>query len=342
MSTCIEGLQGVSEIYADNEPGAIEKLLELNEHYRKNRWPDEFSNTKHQLYCADARDLSFIPNESVHLIVTSPPYWNLKEYPPHLCQLGAIGEYESFLDELDKSWKECARVLAPGGRICCVVGDVCIPRKKIGRHLVMPLHADILVRTRKFGLDGLTPILWFKIANGATEVEGNGAGFYGKPYQPGAIVKNDFEYILFLRKGGTYRSPSLAQKALSMLSKDEMKGWLRTAWTDIKGVSTRKGHPAPYPVELAERLIRMFSFAGDVVLDPFVGTGSTTLAAMNTGRNSIGTEIDDSFLRIARERLQRAMLTRPEPHVFDLKLVVQSHPNGRSRVRPSKSIPQPV
>jgi len=172
----------------------------------------------------------------------------------------------------------------------------------------MPLHADILVRARKFGFDVLTPILWFKIANGATEVEGNGAGFYGKPYQPGAIVKNDFEYILFLRKGGGYRSPSPSQKALSMLSKSEMQNWIRTAWTDIKGESTRKGHPAPFPVELAERLIRLFSFAGDTILDPFVGTGSTLLAAMATGRNSIGNEIDPSYVKLAQERLKLKLL----------------------------------
>ena len=109
----------------------------------------------------------------------------------------------------------------------------------------MPLHADIMVRARSLGLDALTPILWFKIANGVTEAKGNGSGFYGKPYQPGAIIKNDAEYILFLRKGGEYRSPSSIQKALSMLTKDEMKSWLRSAWVDIKGESTRRGHPAP-------------------------------------------------------------------------------------------------
>ena len=107
----------------------------------------------------------------------------------------------------------------------------------------MPLHADIQVRTRQLGLDCLTPILWQKIANGATEAQGNGAGFYGKPYQPGAIVKNDVEYILFLRKGGEYRSPSPIQRALSMLTKEEMQSWMRSSWTDIKGESTRKGHP---------------------------------------------------------------------------------------------------
>jgi len=135
------------------------------------------------------------------------------------------------------------------------------------------------------------------------EAEGNGAGFYGKPYQPGAVIKNDIEHILFLRKGGQYRSASPLQKALSMLSKREMQAWWRSIWTDIKGASTRLGHPAPFPVELAERLIRMFSFAGDTVLDPFAGTGSTGLAAMAAGRNSIGNEIEPQYFEIARRRL---------------------------------------
>ncbi len=321
MSTWIERLpQSAAIDYADNEPGAIDKLHELNEFYRANRWPKEYASTDHRLVCADARDLSFLGDESVHLVVTSPPYWTLKEYSPHSQQLGAIGNYESFLCELEKVWVECARVLVPGGRICCVVGDICIPRKRGGRHHVVPLHADIMVRSRKIGLDSLTPILWFKIANGATEVEGNGAGFYGKPYQPGAIVKNDFEYILFFRKGGSYRFPTPTQKALSMLSRTEMKGWLRTAWTDIKGESTRNGHPAPYPMELAERLVRLFSFAGDVVLDPFVGTGTTSLAAVNAGRNSIGVEVDPGYLRMAKERIEREVLGRLGPNLFDVRL----------------------
>ncbi len=239
----------------------------------------------------------------MHLIVTSPPYWTLKQYESRSGQLGEIDSYEVFLQELDKVWAECARVLVPGGRICCVVGDVCLPRKREGRHYVMPLHADIQVRMRSIGLDCLTPILWFKIANGATESQGNGAGFYGKPYQPGAIIKNDVEYILFFRKGGEYRSPTPIQKTLSMLSKDEMRSWLRSAWSDIKGESTRNGHPAPFPVSLAERLIRLFSFAGDTILDPFAGTGTTSVAAMNTGRNSIAAEIEAKYVSFATTRL---------------------------------------
>jgi site-specific DNA-methyltransferase (adenine-specific) len=239
----------------------------------------------------------------VHLVVTSPPYWTLKEYRSTAGQLGHIQDYERFLCELDKVWADCARVLVPGGRICCVVGDVCIPRKQGGRHYVMPLHADIQVRARALDLDCLTPILWHKIANGAMEAKGNGAGFYGKPFQPGAIVKNDIEYILFLRKGGHYRSVAPIQKALSMLTKVEMQSWFVSFWTDIRGSSTRAGHPAPFPIEIAERLIRMFSFAGDVVLDPFVGTGSTLAAAVSTGRNSIGVEIDPVYFKMAKRRL---------------------------------------
>ena len=292
---------------ADNEPGAVGKMLRANAILRNSPWPPPFDVTTHRLHLGDGRQLDWVPAATIHLIVTSPPYWTLKKYEVNDLQLGAIVDYERFLTELDKVWRECARVLVPGGRICCVVGDVCIPRKQAGRHYVMPLHADIQVRARQLGLDCLTPILWQKIANGATEAQGNGAGFYGKPYQPGAIIKNDVEYILFLRKGGEYRSPSPVQRALSMLNKDEMQNWMRSFLTDIKGESTRNGHPAPYPVLLAERLIKMFSFAGDTVLDPFVGTGTTSFAALNTGRNSIGVDVERKYLAQAHARLLDAV-----------------------------------
>lgn len=297
---------GPLTVRRDNEKGAVAKLIELNQIVRSRKWPSPFDKTRHVIRLGDARNLDWIPSRSVHLIVTSPPYWTLKKYEPNVHQLGDIDSYEFFLTELDKAWAECARVLVPGGRICCVVGDVCVPRKKAGKHFVMPLHADIQVRMRNFGLDCLTPILWFKIANGVTEARGNGAGFYGKPYQPGAIIKNDVEYILFFRKGGEYRSPTPIQKTLSMLSRSEMRSWLCSAWADIKGESTRKGHPAPFPIHLAERLIRLFSFAGDTVLDPFAGTGSTSIAAMNTGRNSITCEVEPKYLAIANTRLKEA------------------------------------
>ncbi|HTV92559.1 MAG TPA: site-specific DNA-methyltransferase [Verrucomicrobiae bacterium] len=286
---------------------ALLHLQEVNAHYREQPWPPPYDKTRQELRLSDARKLGWLARESVDLVVTSPPYFTLKEYVHTEGQMGDIADYESFLRELDKVWRQCYRVLKPGGRICCVVGDVCVPRKRGGRHYVLPLHSDIQVRARKIGFDVLTPILWSKIANGVTEAEGNGAGFYGKPYQPGAIVKNDIEYILFLRKGTQYRSPEPMQKALSMLTKDEMRGWLVSFWADIKGASTRDGHPAPYPVALAERLIKLFSFAGDTVLDPFVGTGSTILAAIETGRNGIGADIEPKYLEFADARIRKAL-----------------------------------
>lgn len=297
-TSCARSLPAV-----DNTSAGLAKLQSANQKYRKSAWPAPFDTATHQLHLGDARDLSWIPDNSVQLVVTSPPYWTLKKYEDRKGQLGDVADYEAFLDELDKVWRHCARVLVEGGRICCVVGDVCIPRKRDGRHRIMPLHADIQVRARTLGLDCLTPILWHKIANGVTEAKGNGAGFYGKPYQPGAVVKNDVEYIIFMRKGGEYRKTTMLQKALSMLTKEEMQAWFRSFWDDVKGASTRKGHPAPYPVELAERLIRMFSFAGDTVLDPFLGTGSTSIAAIRTGRNSIGNEIEPKYFGPARARI---------------------------------------
>jgi len=316
---------------SDNTAESLAALQAANRFYRKVAWPPPFDVTEHRLLAGDARDLSWIADNSIHLIITSPPYWTLKKYEVRDGQLGDVGDYIAFLDELDKVWNHCGRVLVKGGRICCVVGDVCIPRKRDGRHRVMPLHADIQVRARAIGLDCLTPILWHKIANGITESQGNGAGFYGKPYQPGAVVKNDVEYILFLRKPGEYRKTSPLQKALSMLSKDEMQSWFRSFWMDVKGASTRAGHPAPFPVELAERLVRMFSFAGDTVLDPFLGTGSTAAAAAASGRNSIGVEIEPRYLEHALRRLRE--LEANPPSIGATRIVVEAGCNGQSHAR---------
>lgn len=252
--------------------------------------------TDHLLYIGDARDLSMLADESVHLVLTSPPYWNLKKYNEADGQLGHINDYEVFLGEIRKVWREVFRVLVPGGRLICVVGDVCLSRRRNGRHVVVPLHADICVDCRRIGFDNLNPIIWHKIANARFEVE-NGTKFLGKPYEPNAIIKNDIEFILMQRKPGGYRTPSPEQRELSRLSKEEYDAWFRQFWT-IPGASTRD-HPAPFPLELAYRLVRMFSFVGDTVLDPFCGTGTTLLAAMRAGRNSIGVEIDAGYARKA-------------------------------------------
>lgn len=257
--------------------------------------------TNHRLVNADARDLSFLTEESVHLAVTSPPYWNLKRYNEHPDQLGHIDDYESFLGELEKVWRHVFRLLVPGGRMVCVVGDVCVSRRRFGRHLVFPLHSDISVLCRQIGFDNLNPIIWHKISNATFEIA-NGCKFLGKPYEPNAIIKNDIEFILMQRKPGGYRQPTEWQRKHSKIQKEDFNNWFRQIWT-IPGASTKK-HPAPFPLELAIRLVKMFSFVGDTVLDPFCGTGTTLVAALRTGRNSIGIEIDNEYYQTTAQVLK--------------------------------------
>ena len=242
--------------------------------------------TRHEVVHGDSRSVQLAP-ESVHLVLTSPPYWTLKEYRRHDGQLGWVADYHQFLDQLDAVWRMCHEALVPGGRLVCVVGDVCLSRRQnSGRHTVVPLHASIQERCVALGFDNLAPIIWSKIANVAHEVNRGAGGFLGKPYEPNAVVKNDIEFILMQRKPGGYRRPTISARILSLLSRDDFRQCFRQVWDDVPGAPTG-AHPAPFPVALADRLVRMFSFAGDTVLDPFNGTASTQLAAAACGRNSI-------------------------------------------------------
>ena len=299
-------------------------------------------STVHRLIQGDARNLSFIPDEAIHLVVTSPPYWTLKRYNDSEGQMGHIAEYETFLAELNRVWREAFRILVPGGRLVCVVGDVCLSRRENnGRHTVVPLHADICVQCRKLGFDNLNPIIWHKISNASYEVS-NGSKFLGKPYEPNAIIKNDIEYILMQRKPGGYRKPTEEQRRLSMIPKDKFDKWFQQFWT-ITGASTKE-HPAPYPVELASRLVQMFSFTGDTVLDPFCGTATTMVAALKHGRNSIGIELDTEYCKMAASRLMNENTSlfgnakiqielKPHSNVLDLVALKDSSPPYRIRKR---------
>jgi len=268
--------------------------------------------SRHRLLLGDSRKrLAELPDASMHVAITSPPYWTLKEYENDPGQLGAVQDYERFLRELDIVWSEVFRLLVPGGRLVVVVGDVNIPRKHpaFKRHVVFPLHASIQEHARKLGFDNLAPIIWHKIAN--ARFEAGGGGFYGKPYEPGAIIKNDVEYILFFRKPGGYRSPTPEQRLGSIIPEEEHRAWFQQIWT-LGGAST-KDHPAPFPLGLAERLVRMYSFVGDTVLDPFMGSGTTNLAALRWGRNSVGVELAPPYFALARDRLLREAGARGEP-----------------------------
>ena len=259
-------------------------------------------STSHDLILGDARSASALPEQCVHLVVTSPPYWTLKRYNDHDDQMGHVADYDHFIAALDEVWQNCFRALVPGGRLIINVGDVCLSRRKNnGRHTVVPLHATIQDHCKAIGFDNLAPIIWHKIANAKYEVSGGG-GFLGKPYEPNAVIKNDIEFVLMQRKPGGYRSPSRSERLLSIISAENYQTWFRQIWSDVRGTSHPK-HPAPYPVELAERLVRMFSFVGDKVLDPFMGTGTTNLACARWGRNSVGIELDPNYFAIARRRI---------------------------------------
>lgn len=234
--------------------------------------------------------------------MTSPPYWTLKRYNEHDDQLGHIADYDEVIAALDEVWRNCFRALVPGGRLVINVGDVCLSRRKNnGRHTVVPLHATIQERCKAAGFDNLAPIIWHKIANASYEAQGAG-GFLGKPYEPNAVIKNDFEFVLMRRKPGGYRSPGKPERLLSIISAENYQTWFRQVWSDLRGTST-PNHPAPYPLEFAERLVRMFSFVGDTVLDPFMGTETTNLACARWGRNGIGIELDSKYFEIARKRI---------------------------------------
>lgn len=258
--------------------------------------------TAHELIQGDARVASALEPNSIHLVVTSPPYWTLKRYNEHEEQMGHVTEYDQFIAALDEVWANCYRALVQGGRLVINVGDVCLSRRKNnGRHTVVPLHATIQEHCKAIGFDNLAPIIWHKIANANYEVSGGG-GFLGKPYEPNAVIKNDIEFILMQRKPGGYRSPSAQERLLSIVSAENYQAWFRQIWSDLPGTSNSH-HPAPYPVELAERLIRMFSFVGDTVLDPFMGTGTTSVASARWGRNSVGIEVDPKYFELARKRV---------------------------------------
>jgi modification methylase len=268
----------------------------------------EILRTSHRLYLGDARTLPGLERGTrVHLVVTSPPYWDLKQYKADHggAQLGHVHDRKAFIKELGIVWENCFQLLEPGGRLCVVVGDVCRSRREYGRHLVEPLHAEILLQCQQIGFDPLAPIIWQKIANVVTEVRGNGSAFLGKPYEPNAIIKNDIEYVLLFRKPGSYRHPTQEQRDLSLIEKEDHRRWFQQVWNDIPG-EVQRNHPAPFPVEVARRLIGMFSFVGDTVFDPFVGLGTTTIAAMQMYRSSVGYELEPDYLRLAKNRVGSA------------------------------------
>lgn len=259
--------------------------------------------TKHTIINGDSRKMSELKDKSVHLIVTSPPYWQLKDYGTD-SQIGFNDSYENYINHLNLVWKECFRVLHDGCRLCINIGDQFARSVYYGRYKVIPIHSEIIRFCETIGFDFMGQIIWQKATTMNTT--GGGAVMGSFPNPRNGIVKLDFEYILLFKKQGTAPKPTLEQKANSAMTNEEWNTYFNGHW-NFNGVKQDK-HLAMFPEELPHRLIKMFSFPEETVLDPFMGSGTTALAAKNLQRNSIGYEINSDFIPIIKEKIGKTNL----------------------------------
>lgn len=254
--------------------------------------------TKHLIINGDSRQMSELHDQSVHLIVTSPPYWQLKDYGADQ-QIGFHDDYETYINHLNLTWQECFRVLHNGCRLCINIGDQFARSTYYGRYKIIPIHTEIIKFCEMIGFDFMGQIIWQKATTMNTS---GGASIMGSfPYPRNGIVKLDFEYILLFKKQGDAPKPTKEQKDHSALTNEEWNTFFNGHWY-FPGAKQDK-HLAMFPEELPHRLIKMFSFHGETVLDPFMGSGTTALAARNLNRNSIGYEIHSDFIPIIKEKI---------------------------------------
>lgn len=258
--------------------------------------------TEHKLVIGDSRNLSHIPDKSVHLIITSPPYWQLKDYGSSN-QIGFHDSYECYINNLNMVWSECNRVLHDGCRLCINIGDQFARSVYYGRYKVIPIRTEIIRFCETLGMDYMGAIIWQKQTTMNTS--GGGAVMGSFPYPRNGILKIDYEFILVFKKQGKAPTPSAEQKKLSEMTKEEWNTYFASHWTF--GGAKQDGHIAVFPEELPHRLIKMFSFAGENVFDPFMGSGTTALAARNLQRNSIGYEINPDFFTYYKQKVDSAL-----------------------------------
>lgn len=254
--------------------------------------------TIHRLILGDSRNLSRIKDNSVHLIITSPPYWQLKDYGNE-GQIGFHDSYESYINNLNVVWAECYRVLHDGCRLCINIGDQFARSVYYGRYKVIPIRTEIIRFCEMLGMDYMGAVIWQKQTTMNTT--GGGAVMGSFPYPRNGILKIDYEFILIFKKQGKAPVPTVGQKKISEMTKEEWNTYFASHWNF--GGAKQDGHIAVFPEELPHRLIKMFSFAGETVFDPFMGSGTTALAARNLQRNSIGYEINPDFKQYYEQKV---------------------------------------
>lgn len=242
--------------------------------------------------------MSLIQDKSVQLIITSPPYWQLKDYGNN-SQIGFNDSYEEYINNLNLVWQECCRVLSDGCRMCINIGDQFARSVYYGRYKVIPIRTEIIRFCECMGMDYMGAVIWQKATTMNTS--GGGAVMGSFPYPRNGILKIDYEFILIFKKKGNAPKPSPEQKKNSEISKEEWGQYFSSHWY-FNGTK-QNGHIAMFPEELPKRLIKMFSFVGETVLDPFAGSGTTALAARHLGRNSVGYEINTDFQKIIKEKV---------------------------------------
>jgi modification methylase len=278
--------------------------------------------TIHKIITGDSRQMDLLPDKSIHLVITSPPYWQLKDYGTEN-QIGFHESYESYINNLNIVWKESLRVLHPGCRLCINIGDQFARSVYYGRYKVIPIRTEIIKFCETIGFDYMGAIIWQKVTTTNTT---GGATIMGSfPYPRNGILKLDYEFILLFKKQGVSPKPTERQKEFSAMTKDEWNTYFSGHW--YFAGAKQDGHIAMFPEELPARLIKMFAFAGDTVLDPFLGSGTTCLAARNLGRNSVGYEINPEFIPVIKDKLNsnQSDLARTE-YVF-LTDSIKTDPN---------------
>lgn len=255
--------------------------------------------TTHKIINGDSRQMNLVPDKSVHLVITSPPYWQLKDYGTEN-QIGYHEDYETYINNLNLVWKECYRVLDNGCRLCVNIGDQFARAVYYGRYKVIPIRTEIIKFCESIGFDYMGAIIWQKQTTTNTT---GGASLMGSfPTPRNGILSIDYEFILIFKKLGTSKSKvSKEIKEQSKMTTEEWKEYFAGHWNF--GGARQDGHIAMFPEELPKRLIKMFAFKGETVLDPFMGSGTTSLAARNLERNSIGYEINPEFIEIAKDKL---------------------------------------
>jgi len=254
--------------------------------------------TKHKIFNGDSRQMSELTNHSVHLIITSPPYWQLKDYGTDN-QIGFNDSYEKYINNLNLVWTECFRVLHDGCRLCINIGDQFARSVYYGRYKVIPIHSEIIRFCETVGFDFMGQIIWQKQTTMNTS--GGGAVMGSFPHPRNGIVKLDFEYILLFKKQGNAPKPTQEQKDNSVMTNEEWNTYFNGHWY-FNGAK-QDNHLAMFPEELPRRLIKMFSFPQETVLDPFMGSGTTALAAKNLNRNSVGYEINPEYIPIIKGKI---------------------------------------